>query len=291
MEERLVGERRRQTAKGERGVPFPFLFTRALPAAFRVSGLYGWGRRNAGDIRVSKVDIVSPRLSPAFDGYTILFLSDLHAAAVPEVMVKAAAMAAHLTFDLVLLGGDYQCFGTPSATETGGLLAPLLGKLRPPDGIHGVLGNHDSHDMVEALESLGVDVLVNRHVTVERGGERLVVAGTDDIHCFYTDAALAALRQAPQGFRIALIHSPELADQAAGLGFDLYLAGHTHGGQICLPGGRPVFTALDSHHALACGHWRHHGMAGYTSTGLGSGLPAVRFNCRPELVLIRLRRG
>ena len=291
MENRLVGERHRQTAAGERRVSLYAILSKALPTVFRVAGLYGWGRRNAGDIRVTPVEFVCPRLPTAFDGYTILFLSDIHAAAIPEMIDKAVGIVGHLAPDLVLLGGDYQCSGTPSAAKTVELMAPLLAAMTPPDGMFGILGNHDRHDMVEALEGHGVTMLVNRHITVERGGKRLVVVGTDDVHCFYTKAALDAVRQAPTGFRIALIHSPEFADQTALSGFDLYLAGHTHGGQVCLPGGRPIITARDGHRALAKGRWTHHGMPGYTTTGLGSSLPAVRFNSRPELVMIRLRRG
>ena len=107
----------------------------------------------------------------------------------------------------------------------------------------------------------------------------------------YTDAARAALETAPDGFKIALIHAAELADIAANAGFSLYLAGHTHGGQVCLPGGRPIITHLGRHRRYASGLWRHGSMTGYTTTGIGvSGLP-VRFNSRGEVVLITLRRG
>ena len=88
-----------------------------------------------------------------------------------------------------------------------------------------------------------------------------------------------------------LIHSAELADVAADAGFSLYLAGHTHGGQICLPGGIPIITHMSCHRHYASGLWRHGSMIGYTTTGIGvSGLP-VRFNTRGEAVLITLRRA
>ncbi len=114
--------------------------------------------------------------------------------------------------------------------------------------------------------------------------------GTDDVHYYYTDAARAALEAAPKGFKIALIHSAELADAAAEAGFSLYLSGHTHGGQVCLPGGLPIITHMSRHRRYASGLWRHGSMTGYTTTGIGvSGLP-VRFNTRGEAVLITLRR-
>ena len=107
----------------------------------------------------------------------------------------------------------------------------------------------------------------------------------------YTDAARQALAGAPEGFKIALIHSPELADAAAENGYQLYLAGHTHGGQVCLPGGWPIITHMNRYRRYARGLWRHGDMRGYTSTGVGvSGLP-VRFNTRGEVALITLRSG
>ncbi len=122
-------------------------------------------------------------------------------------------------------------------------------------------------------------------------GDRLDGKATDDVHYYYTDAARAALEGAPNIFKIALIHSAELADVAADAGFSLYLAGHTHGGQICLPGGMPIITHMSRHRRYASGLWRHGPMVGYTTAGIGvSGLP-VRFNTRGEAVLITLRRA
>jgi hypothetical protein len=82
-----------------------------------------------------------------------------------------------------------------------------------------------------------------------------------------------------------------MADHAAEAGYALYLAGHTHGGQICLPGGRPVFSTLTRCHHGAVGLWRHGTMTGYTNSGLGVAYPPVRFNCRGEVAIITLRGG
>jgi predicted MPP superfamily phosphohydrolase len=145
--------------------------------------------------------------------------------------------------------------------------------------------------MAEAFEALGIDVLINQTRTIRRGGAQIHVTGTDDVHYYYTEAARTALEAAPKGFKIALIHSAELADVAADAGFSLYLAGHTHGGQVCLPGGIPIITHMSRHRPYAAGLWRHGSMTGYTTTGVGvSGLP-VRFNTRAEAVLITLRRA
>ena len=96
------------------------------------------------------------------------------------------------------------------------------------------------------------------------------------MHYFFTEAARSALAETPRGFKIAPIHSPELVEVAADHGYQLYLSGHTHGGQVCLPGGRPVITRLGRHRRrYARGQWRHGRMQGYTSTGVGVSV------CRP----------
>ena len=170
-------------------------------------------------------------------------------------------------------------------------MARLMQGLRARDGVFGILGNHDSADMAAIFDSLGVRMLINETATVMRGGEALHVTGVDDVHYYYTGDASDALRFAPDGCRIALVHSPELAEQAADAGVALYLTGHTHGGQVCLPGGMPVFTHSHGQRRFSSGLWRKGGMVGYTSRGAGvSGLP-VRFNCPGEATLITLRRA
>jgi predicted MPP superfamily phosphohydrolase len=161
----------------------------------------------------------------------------------------------------------------------------------PPEGRLAVLGNHDPAAMVPPLEALGLRVLVNETLTIRRGDAALHFTGFDDVHYFYTEAADKAAAAAPAGFRIALVHSPEFAFNAARAGYRLYLCGHTHGGQVCLPGGVPILTANELGHRFVAGRWQHEGMQGFTSRGAGtSGLP-VRFFSRGEVTLITLRRG
>ena len=107
--------------------------------------------------------------------------------------------------------------------------------------------------MVEAFEGLGVTMLVNETLSIHRNNARICITGIDDVHYFCTDAARAALARAPDAFKIALVHSAEFADVAAASGFNLYLAGHTHGGQVCLPGGRPILTHMTCHRRYASG--------------------------------------
>lgn len=290
MECRLVAEPLRHTPEGQRPLPRLAHQEASMERIFRWSGLYGVGRRNAARANLTRIEFRCADLPAAFDGYRILLLSDLHVGNTPENVAVAISLVEGCSYDMVLLGGDYQTWGKPDVVEVARRMAPLLAVLRPPDGMFAVLGNHDTHQMVEPLEALGVRLLLNESVAVTRGDQAIGLIGCDDVHVFYDHAAEVALRHGG-GFRIALVHSPDFAGQAAAAGCSLYLAGHTHGGQVCLPGGRPIITALDRHHELARGAWRLHGMQGYTSTGLGAGAPSVRFNCPPEVVLITLRRS
>jgi uncharacterized protein len=254
-------------------------------------GLHARGVRNALDLRARDFEIGFPDLPPAFDGFRILHVSDTHLDALPELAGRAVELIRGLPADLLALTGDYRARTRGPFDRAVALLRPLLEAAQAPEGRLALLGNHDSADMVEPLESMGLRVLLNETATVRRGGEALQLTGVDDVHYFYTDHARWALRDAPAGFRIALVHSPELADVAAEAGCRLYLCGHTHGGQVCLPGGRPVITHLVRCRAYAKGRWRCGAMEGYTSEGLGvSGAP-LRFNSRGEVARITLRRS
>lgn len=264
---------------------------RLLDRSLKGTGLYARGRRNALDLRLTELELGFPDLPPAFDGYRILQVTDTHFDTLPELADAARRLMAGIEVDMLALTGDVQGEHGAPPPRSVELLAHALGEVRVRHERIAVLGNHDAADMIGLLEPLGFDVLVNRSKAVERGGERLQLTGLDDVHYFYTDAARAALDGHDGGFRIALVHSAELADAASAAGYALYLCGHTHGGQICLPGGRPLFTQLTRCRFAAKGLWRHRGMTGYTSSGLGiSGMP-LRFNGRGEAALITLRRG
>ncbi len=92
-------------------------------------------------------------------------------------------------------------------------------------------------------------------------------------------------------FSILVTHTPEIYRQAAHADFDVLLSGHTHGGQICLPGGIPITLSAVLPRGLGAGAWRHHEMIGYTAVGAGSSVVPVRFNCPPEITLHRLSRS
>jgi len=258
--------------------------------ALRLTGLYWRAQRNAERVELRRNSVRSPALPPRFDGFTVLHLSDLHVEMSEGAMRRVGDLVDGLSYDLCVLTGDYRAktFGPFDATLDG--LAQLRQHLREP--IYGVLGNHDTIRMVPALEGMGIRMLLNESDVIERGGERIHLAGIDDAHYFRVDNIEKAAAQIPvEEFSVLLSHTPEIYRQAAHAGFDLMLSGHTHGGQICLPGSIPI--TLDSHlpRRFGSGAWRYHRMDGYTSVGAGSCIVPVRLNCPPEITVHRLQCG
>lgn len=286
----MEASQQRHTRAGVFGKRALFRMLPLVEPALAALGLRRRALANILAIELSEVDMAISGLPEAFDGYRILQISDIHVGRVPGLVEAAAAIVSQVDADLAVLTGDVQTRGSPSAAVAAAQIAPLLGAVRASDGILAVLGNHDRHDLTDHLEQRGVRMLINEDLVLEREGARLRVTGIDDINNFYTEDAIRALR-APtaEPVSIALVHSPELADVAADAGYALYLAGHTHGGQICLPNGKPLLTAVEYHRRLAAGPWRYGRMLGYTSRGVGVGQRA-RFNCPPEIAILRLRR-
>jgi len=256
----------------------------------RLIGLYGRGRRNAARVVLRHNEILSPRLPPAFDGFTILHLTDLHADMSGQAMRRVIELVDGLRYDICVLTGDYRgkTFGAFRAAMDG--VAAVCLHLHAP--LYGVLGNHDTVQMVPTLEAMGVRMLLNEAEPIVRGDQRIYLAGVDDAHLFRVDNIEKAGDAVPEGeFSILLSHTPEIYRQAAHAGFDVMLSGHTHGGQICLPGGVPITLDSSLPRRLGVGAWAHHAMAGYTSAGAGASVVAVRFNCPPEITLHHLHRG
>lgn len=265
---------------------FMAVFNRGI----RLTWLYRRGRQNALDIRLVELEFAFPDLPRQFDGYRILHVSDTHLDILPELADAAGELLGSLEVDMLALTGDIHGDHRAPISHSTKPLERALGGIRVQGHRIAVLGNHDSVAMADALAEMDFDVLINRSLVLERQGERLRITGLDDVNSFYTEAARAAFDVHAGEFRIALVHSPELADYADEAGYALYLCGHTHGGQICLPGGRPLITQLTRCKHAARGLWYQGQMVGYTTNGLGvSGAP-IRFNTRGEVALITLRR-
>jgi predicted MPP superfamily phosphohydrolase len=146
--------------------------------------------------------------------------------------------------------------------------------------------------MISGLEDMGIRVLLNESEEITRGAERIFLGGIDDAHFFRSgDIARAASAIPPDAFSILLSHTPEVFREAAKAGFKVLFSGHTHGGQICLPGSIPITLDARLPRRFGAGAWQHREMHGYTSVGAGTSVIPVRFNCPAEITLHELRRS
>ena len=263
-----------------------------IKQSLRLAGLYQRGVANARDVQVIEHELRFEDLPPAFDGYRLLHLTDFHIDSLPGLEDVIGTHLEGLPCDGCVLTGDYRflAFGDYSP-EVARPLQQIIRSIRATDGVYAVLGNHDTHQAVRLLEDMSVRVLLNESISLNRGAQQITLTGTDDPHYYHHPQAVAALQRSPEGFKVALVHSPELYQEAAAEGYQLYLCGHTHGGQVCLPGGTPVLRNLRKGRHLAHGLWQAEQMIGYTSAGCGvSGLP-VRFFSRGEITLFTLRHS
>ena len=259
-----------------------------LAQALKMTGLYDQGARNAERVEVRENHFRLADLPSGFDGFTLLHLSDLHVDLNPGAMREMTKLIATLKYDMCVLTGDFRgkVYGPFDATVAG--MAEVRSQLKGP--VYGVFGNYDTVRMLPELEAMGIRMLVNESETIVRGKQRIHLAGVDDAHYYRTaDIEQAGSRIPPGEFSILLSHAPDTYKQAAVAGFKLFLCGHTHGGQICLPGPIPLALSTDAPRRMGAGPWSYGTMAGYTSVGVGSSAVPVRFNRQPEITLHRLQ--
>jgi uncharacterized protein len=255
-----------------------------------VFGIYKKGIRNANQIVCREMALHFIKLPKSFEYFSILHLSDLHLDGMAGLVENILKTINGRTFDLCVLTGDYRTALHGPHKHIIDDLQYLINHIDSKQGFLGILGNHDSCHMANPMEKIGIRMLINETFSLRRNNEQIRIVGTDDVHYYYTDQALHAFEKADQDFTIALVHSPELYDMAAQMGVDLYLCGHTHAGQICLPGGHAVIKHLNRGHKYYRGHWLYQQMQGVTHAGVGtSGIP-VRFNTRGEILIYRLSR-
>lgn len=266
-----------------------FPFDRLVALGLNLTGLRRRTRQNFLDVRLTTCEWKLPRLPPAFEGFRLLHLSDLHIdleLALAPVIERLVRSVPH---DAAVITGDYRNATDgdylPSVREMAGIISALSPQR------WGTLGNHDFIEMVPSLEAAGLPILLNEVAAIEREGQRLWIAGVDDPH-FYKTHDLAKVRSCiPEGACIILLsHTPETYGAAEPLGFDLQLSGHTHGGQLCLPGGIPVVLPCKVDRQFVRGPWRFGSLQGYTSPGAGGCGVAARLNCPPEITLHILKR-
>lgn len=259
-----------------------------LEILLRLFRLKSRGEVNALAFEINENVVYLEGLPEAFSGFRLLHLTDLHFGGNKALVPALLRVLGGLEYDLCIFTGDY-CLDYSDSPA----LKPEMQQLRDAisTDILAVLGNHDSIFMVPWMEELGIRVLLNESVSIERASSSIVISGVDDYHRFRLSNLEKALQGRAGKLVLLLNHSPEQYRQAAYAGVDLYLAGHTHGGQICLPNGFAPKMNIECGRQVGKGTWQFKQMQGYTSRGIGTALVNVRFNCPPEIVIHELRCG
>ena len=257
----------------------------------RLSGLHAIGRRKALELRLEHNTLSLPTLASELNGYRLLQISDPHYPEHRDLEFERGIewLAANTDHDITVLTGDYRdrSFG------------PFEGALRALESLRphlakravAVLGNHDPLDIVEPMTRLGYEVLLNQTITIEHSGACFDLLGVDDPSYYRTHNLELCLKNCRTSSRLLLAHSPDLWMRAAEAGIDAYLCGHTHGGQLCLPGGVAIRTNSDAPARMTSGVWHEGTLNGYTSRGAGTSIVNARCFCPPELALHTLTRS
>jgi predicted MPP superfamily phosphohydrolase len=265
------------SASPKRGQTFPKLLRGRLGRAG------GWG---LGDLRTTLHDWEMTRLPSVFSGMRILHLSDLHLDVATGIASRVAERVERLEYDFCVITGDFRDSLGKQADKIvregiGILSESLRGR------VFFTLGNHDDWAVATWAEEVGMTALIDAHLQITREGSAISLCGVDDPRggCNPDFGRFGELTE--DVFSILLSHRPELAEMAERAGFDFMVAGHSHGGQMCFPGGIPLITG-GVPRDLASGRWKRGRLNGYTSRGVGGSFLPVRINCPPEISVHRI---
>ncbi|MBK5106682.1 MAG: metallophosphoesterase [Anaerolineales bacterium] len=242
---------------------------------------------------VDRIPLAIKNLHPTLEGFTIVQITDVHLYPMtqPDLVEKSVIMANELNPDLVVLTGDYVWQELAAIDE----LAPILAGLNAKYGVFSTLGNHDywldADVITAAMESAGLPVLINQGLSIQHGKGTIYIAGLDDGWSGKPDLNKTLDRADPAEPVILLCHEPDLADRYSLDGrVNVQLSGHTHGGQIRIPGiGALILPYLGRKYDL--GLYRVNDMLLYTNRGLGVISEPVRLNCPPEISQFILNRA
>ncbi len=249
-----------------------------------------------------ELDLALPDLPASFDGYRILHLTDFHhSSTVPLSLIESVVeRGKDLRADLVALTGDFVTSDRYQFVPGLPYAAPCiqaLSRLKAPDGVFAVLGNHDNltngDEIAKLLKDAGIHLLRNQGQRITRKKDSIWVGGVDD---FLTGRDVGnGLRRALEGRNAAetsllLAHNPDQFPEFVERGVSVALCGHTHGGQVRLPVAGPIFVPSRYGGRFAYGIFRERVTAMWVSKGIGTFLLPVRMLCRAEMVLITMRR-
>ncbi len=262
-------------------------------------GLYA-GEIARHELVTERRTISIEQLPDSFAGFRIAQISDFHYASYTEpfYLRRVVERVNALRPDVVLLTGDFVSMAPlerSKSIEYAPLCAAILGKLSCPLR-YGVLGNHDwvvgGPAVIEALRAVGIPILTNEYLPLERDGKRVWLAGVADA----LSPAIDIERAVPPHARgdkepvLLMCHEPDVLAAVAQYGVDLMLSGHTHGGQVRLPFLPPYFLPPLGKRYVE-GHFAKGRTQLYVNRGIGAvGLP-FRFNCPSEITEITLRRA
>jgi predicted MPP superfamily phosphohydrolase len=244
-------------------------------------------------VSIERVTVPLKKLPSAVEGFKIVLMSDFHLYPYTKIdyIRKVVAEANALKPDIIALTGDYVSHRSEAIFE----LAPVLGGLNATHGIYAVLGNHDiwsgANIIKQGLGEAKLTVLKNQTVPISVGESNIYVAGLDDGWAGQPDLR-GALEPVPgAGTTVLLMHEPDFADNYANDGrVSLQLSGHTHGGQVRLPGiGALKLPPYGKKYDQ--GLYKVRDMWLYTTRGIGVIAVPVRFNCRPEITELTLVKG
>jgi predicted MPP superfamily phosphohydrolase len=248
-------------------------------------------------LQVSQVEISSGKLANPGLPLRIVQLSDLHVERLTRRERALVSLVSDLSPDLIVLTGDFLSTSYNDDPRALTDLSELLGGFSAAGGIYAVWGTAEvdlPHLLCPLLAELGIIPLQDQAVELVAGGHRLWLMGVSCTRDLVADGARlrALLEDAPQdALTLLLYHTPDLMPQAASLGVDLYLAGHTHGGQWRLPGFGAILTSSRYWKRYEAGLYREDATHLYVSRGVGMegfGTPRARFFCPPEVVQITI---
>lgn len=249
------------------------------------AGSYGYAYERHR-IGVTEASLPVSGLAPALDGLRIGLITDIHhSGMVPAADVsRAVDVALAQKPDLIVLGGDYVTFGDRAFV---GPVAELLAPLTAPHGVFAILGNHDDdRDMPAALTAQHIQVLKDARTRIEIRGAGLELAGIR----YWTrrPADIARILKKTEDTVLLLAHDPRRLTEAAALDIPVVLSGHTHGGQVLVPGIGPIVTR--KRFPIIQGVGTQDNTAIFVSRGVGTVYVPVRINCPPEVAIITLKR-
>jgi len=247
---------------------------------------------DARDFEIVDVKVSIPDLDPSFNDYRIVHISDIHLGQwISAKRIEGVVnLVNKLKPDLVAITGDSVSYVVNEPVLE---MLRFLKNLKPKDATVAVLGNHDhwvgAEEIRKVMDESKIIELENDVYTLKRGDAMLYIAGVDSITLEKHDLDVVLRKLPSSGPAILLAHEPDFADESAATGrFSLQLSGHSHGGQMIIPGiGTPFRGSKFKKYPL--GEYQVGDMVQYTNRGLGTNVFWIRINCPPEITILRLQ--